>query len=364
MKCPKCGAEVERGSLYCGECLQEIHWVPEYNTVETLLNKEKKAKRQMLRRQAEHLEKLSRKTVIGQKKRIIISLAVLAAAGAALLIYLFAENSYSAQYSIAEDAYRKKQYERALAYADKALSINPKKERAAILLAQILKEQGDLEGAVKILEGNLQYHTESQNYYMYLIMLYEESGRPDKIKNIILQADSERIRKNFAYYLCPEPEITPGTGTYNKKLEVEIRGEEGIDYYYTLDGSKPTEESPLYHQPVLIGKGVTELNVMGENAFGITSDVEYRKYTVVLEAPDPPVIEPESGYYSTDTEITVEIPDGFRAYYAFDEYPSESSPEYKAPVKMPVGGHTFYAVLIGGGDIKSEIASQYYYLGD
>lgn len=364
MKCPKCGAEVKPGSLYCSECLQEIHWVPEYNTVETLMNKEKKAKMQMLRRQAKHLEELSRKTVTGFRKRMFIGIGLLAVLAGGLLIHWIRENSYFVQYSIAEDAYEDGRYDRALEYADRALSIDPEKERAVILLSRILKEQGDLADAVKILEGNLQYHTNSLNYYMNLIMLYEESRKPDKIKSVIQQADSELIRKNFAYYLCPDPEVTLETGTYNKKMKVEIREEEGIDYYYTLDGSKPTEESPQYHQPILIGKGVTELNIIGENTFGITSDVLYRKYTVILEAPDPPVIEPESGYYNTDTEITVKIPEGFRAYYAFDEYPSESSPEYKAPVKMPVGEHTFYAVLIGGGDIKSEIASQYYYLGD
>ena len=79
MKCPKCGAEVKPGSLYCGECLQEIHWVPEYNTVETLLNKEKKAKMQMLKKQAKHLEELSRRTMPSLKKRVLACLAVLSA---------------------------------------------------------------------------------------------------------------------------------------------------------------------------------------------------------------------------------------------------------------------------------------------
>lgn len=364
MKCPKCGAEVKPGSLYCSECLQEIHWVPEYNTVETLLNKEKKAKMQMLRHQAKHLEEIGRKRIPDLRKRVIMILAVLSVVCVCVVIYLYRENSYSAQYSMAKAFYSQEQYNRALEYADKAMSINPRKEGAPILLAQILNEQGDLDGAVKILEGNLQYHTDSQKYYMNLIMLYEEDGKPDKIKNLILQADSQLIRKNFAYYLCPDPEITPETGTYSQELTVEIQEEDGVEYYYTLDGSIPTEKSPRYQQPIYIGKGVTELNVVGKNVFGITSDVLYRKFTVVVEAPDPPEIMPESGNYHTDTEITVEIPDGFRAYYAFDEYPDADSTEYKAPVKMPPGGHTFYAVLIGGNEIESDVASQYYYVGE
>ena len=364
MKCPKCGAQVKPGSLYCGECLQEIHWVPEYNTVETLLNKEKKAKMQMLKKQAKHLEELGRKTMPSLKKRVLACLAVLAAVCVGTAVYFYRENSYSAQYSMARGFYAREQYDKALEYADKAMSINPKKDGAPILLAQILKEQGDLEGAVKILEGNLRDHTSSQKYYMNLIMMYEETRKPDKIKNLIVQADSELIHKNFAYYLCPDPKITPETGTYDEELTVEVQEEDGVKYYYTLDGSTPTSKSPRYQQPIFIGKGVTELQVVGENVFGITSDVLYRKYTVLVEAPGPPEIKPESGNYDTDTEITVKIPDGFRAYYAFDEYPTADSTEYKAPVKMPPGGHTFYAVLIGGNDIESDVASQYYYVGN
>ena len=85
-------------------------------------------------------------------------------------------------------------------------------------------------------------------------------------------------------------------------------------------------------------------------------------YTVILEAPEAPEILPESGSYDRDANITVEVPDGFKAYYAFDEYPTEDSTEYTAPVKMPTGEHTFYAVLVGVNDEVSDVASQSYYL--
>lgn len=37
MKCRNCGAEYEEGTLFCPKCGKEIQWVPEYNTLETLI---------------------------------------------------------------------------------------------------------------------------------------------------------------------------------------------------------------------------------------------------------------------------------------------------------------------------------------
>ena len=39
MKCRNCGAEYEEGTLFCPKCGKEIQWVPEYNTLETLMQR-------------------------------------------------------------------------------------------------------------------------------------------------------------------------------------------------------------------------------------------------------------------------------------------------------------------------------------
>ncbi|MCA5959485.1 Zn-ribbon domain-containing protein [Blautia sp. RD014234] len=53
MKCANCGTEFEDGILFCPVCGKEVQWVPEYNTLETIIQqreiqeKEKKKKRSM-----------------------------------------------------------------------------------------------------------------------------------------------------------------------------------------------------------------------------------------------------------------------------------------------------------------------------
>lgn len=352
MKCPKCNAEVERGNLYCPHCLQEIHWVSEYNTVETLMQKASRS--QMLIRKKEHMEKKQKKKI-----RWLILLGIL---GLCACIFWCVDHSYLVQYSLARRAYRAKDYEHALEYADKALTISPEKAKAAILLSQALEKQGELEGAIKVMEGDLQKHMDSPAYYERLIGLYEKAHQPEKIKRLIQDPDSQALRETFAHYLCADPDIRPQTGVYDDQIKVSIAEQEGVRYYYTLDGSTPTRESPLYQGPFSVGEGVTEVYVLGVNAYGLTSDVIYRRYTVIPKDPEAPEILPASGTYDRDTEITVEVPEGFKAYYAFDEMPTENSTEYKAPVRMPSGEHTFYAVLIGINDRVSEVASRYYCL--
>ena len=50
MKCANCGTEFEDGILFCPVCGKEVQWVPEYNTLETIIQqreiqeKEKKKK--------------------------------------------------------------------------------------------------------------------------------------------------------------------------------------------------------------------------------------------------------------------------------------------------------------------------------
>ncbi len=360
MKCSKCGAQVEPGSLYCPKCLQEIHWVPEYNSVETLMQKE--TKRRMLTAQKERLEKLQKKSARYLKRRTFWALAALGLAGVCACVFWCANNSYLVQYSLAQQAYGRGQYDRALEYADRALTVSPGKGKAAILLSKALQKQGDLPGAIKALEGNLKDHRDSPGYYEQLIGLYKEAGRPEKIKDLIEKSKSRPIREEFGRYLCADPEITPATGVYDEMQQAVIEKEKGVRYYYTLDGSKPTEKSSLYEGPISIGQGVTELYVVGENSYGVPSDVIYRKYTVIPDAPKEPEVAPDSGYYDKDVGIIVKVPEGFKAYYAFDEQPTEDSAEYTSPVKMLPGEHTFYVILVGANGKVSGTASRNYNL--
>lgn len=61
MKCSKCGRDVEDGKLFCPVCGTEIQWVPEYNTLETILQQQQIKEQEKLQQKKMHEEYLQRK---------------------------------------------------------------------------------------------------------------------------------------------------------------------------------------------------------------------------------------------------------------------------------------------------------------
>jgi uncharacterized repeat protein (TIGR03806 family) len=50
--------------------------------------------------------------------------------------------------------------------------------------------------------------------------------------------------------VLPPPEFFPKGGNFDKPVEVSFKDEPGADIHYTLDGTVPTTDDPLYKQPV------------------------------------------------------------------------------------------------------------------
>lgn len=363
MKCPNCGADVESGYLFCPKCLEEVPWVPEYNTVETILTKHdytkkkriQKVKKQLVR---QHLSKKRRRFV----KATVIFLILVVTVGGGLLYFNYRNaNSYAYQYHKAEKNLESGSYDRALEYVDRAITLEGNHAEAYRLLSKILDAEGDLKGAIKVMESCMEEFPDSEVIYGELIALYEENGDTDKIKKLLDACRNTDIKEQFWEYITPDPVISMDTGAYAQKIQVTISGDD-VELYYTLDGSEPDRSSEKYQESISVGEGTTELNVIAYSRLGIPSDVIYRKYIVALEAPDAPVISPEETYFEVDTEITIQVPDGCICYYAFDQIPTVSSTKYTGPVNMPEGTHTLYAFLKGPNGKESEMSSRTYQL--
>ena len=72
MKCGNCGADLEEGTLFCPVCGKEVQWVPEYNTLETLIKQRELEEREKKRREMEarkEREKEERKAELERKKK-------------------------------------------------------------------------------------------------------------------------------------------------------------------------------------------------------------------------------------------------------------------------------------------------------
>ncbi len=359
MKCPHCGITVEPGTIFCPKCLTEIPWVPEYNTVETMITKEQVTK--------EKLQKIKEKHTKGNRKRSLfltmkISLVVLLLAFLALGFGLYYRNSHSFdyQYQKAQEFFAAQDMEQAFAYIERAEELDADRMDGQILYARILQEKGKRMEAEERLKGLLAENPEEAAFYEALIQLYLREGEPEKVKELLENCKQEAIQERFTEYIAVDPVASVDTGVYDAVQKVTLSAEDGATVYYTLDGSAPTMDSSVYGEPILVTEGVTEINAFSVNAKGIPSDVVYWKYTVVIKGPDAPVVSPEEGTYEKTTLITMEIPDGCKGYYCFDGQVSTASEEYTEPVEMPEGTHTFQAILVAANGKESETVDREY----
>ena len=282
MKCPHCGKEVKPGTLFCPKCLTEIQWVPEYNTVETLIRQKEKER--------DHTKKTETKTkklfVIGKKWKkiflcgiLMLLLLVLALVG----LNFYQANSYVYQYKTGVRALEQGDYQKALEHIDAALVLEPDNPNANLMLASIFEAQKDYSSVEKILTVFLKQHPDNREAYSLLLKSMEKNGDLEEIRDFMKQSTNPDILDEFSEYICPDPVTNLKSGTYREeKASITLEGDcEKI--YYSFDGTKPDENSSVYSGPIQIKKGVTILYAYGVNEKGIPSDVIYRKYVLKPE---------------------------------------------------------------------------------
>ncbi len=284
MKCPHCGKELKPGTLFCPKCLTEIQWVPDYDTVETLMRRKKKEEKSLKKTGSN-----SRKKFLKRRYRIIflcVLIPVLLAAGL-LGIHFYRSNSYAYQYKTGAKAYARGDYETAMKHIDTALILEPDNPNANLMLASIFEAQGDFASVEKVLTVFLKQHPDNHEAYSLLLSAMEKNGDTEQIRELMKGCTNPDILEEFSEYLCPEPETNLKSGTYQQEsAKITLSGDcEKI--YYSLDGTKPSEDSEVYSKPIEIKKGTTILYAYGVNEKGIPSEVIYRRYILNPKEEEP-----------------------------------------------------------------------------
>ena len=372
MKCRNCGADLEEGTLFCPVCGKEVQWVPEYNTLETLIKQRELEEREKKRREMEarkEREKEERKAELERKKKKHKRQVIAGVAGGIIVlgiaafgfIYQTQINSFDHQMSQAETAYREGDYDSALQYIARARELEPDNPEAEILEARIYVRDNNESAAQSILLSVIQENPDNTTAYGELLRLYEQQGEYTAIRDLMNQA-SGNMREIYQNYVCSLPEISQEGGSYSEEVTIEISNiPSGTTVYYTLDGSDPDQDSERYEEPVeLTEEGTFTFKYIAYNEKSVPSDIGEEEYVISFDAPERPKIAPVSGMYEYQENIIVTAPEGCTVYYAFDETPTVDSTEYTGPVAMPQGEHTFSAIAVDSRGKKSPVASEVY----
>ncbi|MCI1304917.1 MAG: chitobiase/beta-hexosaminidase C-terminal domain-containing protein [Lachnospiraceae bacterium] len=369
--CENCGAPIPDGELFCPKCGAEVHLVPDYETMESRV-RENQMHEEEARAREEEKERIAREEALEKKNRrrkirTIVIVCILAAAAIALVSAILVsrnrESSFEYQYQQAKEAYDAKNYDVALDHVEKALKLKKTDENAEYLLGLIYEGQSDDTNAITAYETLIGDHNDFEKGYDRIIPLYVKTEDYDALQTLLDNCRSSSILEKYADYRTYEPAFSVKEGSYSSAQDVKITCEGDGDIVYTTDGTDPTASSQVYQSAIrLASSGKTTIKARYISKKGIPGKVAEASYTIKINKADAPVITPASGTYSSteSMKITVDVPDGYRAYYSFDARATKNSTLYTSPVSMKEGSHIFYAVLVDANGNESDVASATY----
>lgn len=321
----------------------------------------------VLRSEAEEKrrQQAARKKRLAKKRRqraLIIFLFILIAGG--VLGFVFYQNSYSGQIKKGNNALLEKNYTLAETYFNKAIEKNGNKAQAYTGLSNVYIQQDDLDGAETVFLTAISAQPSNVELYKAAINFYVDSKQLGKVSELLDGCEDDNVLLGVAEYVSGEPEFSLEEGSYPEVQEVSLSVAAGSSIYYTTDGSQPSTSSTVYTEPILLEKdGETTIKAIAVNKKKIPSLVVTKVYTIDIPVADAPAVTPSTGQYDTASQITINVPDGYTAYYTLDgSDPSTASALYTGPIDMPEGQTIFCAVLVSKQGKYTQITKRNYIL--
>ena len=119
----------------------------------------------------------------------------------------------------------------------------------------------------------------------------------------------------FAYGILSTPVASPAPGSYSSPQTVTLTGEPGATIRYTVDGSMPTESSPVYAAPIPVADGTTTLRAVAFKSDWTPSSILVATYTVATDTTPPTLrmtVTPApnaAGWNNTDVVVRLDCQD-------------------------------------------------------
>lgn len=293
MRCPKCGAELEAGSIYCTACLQELQIVPDYDPLEELVigqepEKSEQETKEQLHKESETTQVQEPKKTLWQSKLfwqlLFLISGVLICFGAFMISYhsMGRKNDYSYQLKKGRQLMEEEQYEEALPYLKQAQSLQGDMEGADTAPLRLLAEAyakvdakelavDCMKDAIYMEEAARGANYELEELYLELMDILNLTKQTNLIEEVIETCAYEEIKEKLLPYRIEKPTCDMPEGNYNYYVMLELSAEYG-SIYYTLDGTEPTKDSTRYEKPIELTEGENLLSAVAINKKGMVSE--------------------------------------------------------------------------------------------
>jgi len=383
MNCPKCGAEMKEGSLYCEQCGEDIHIVPdfepelEYNIEQSLhhivedMRDTSNAPKQSGHEELyfDRIAEVKEKSIPTKKKRhygiwVLLGILICLLAGGTVAGVRISQY-YSLEYQL-EQAQRfamKQDYEQAIVFYNRALELEPDSIELKFNLAEIyfLKNNKiEYEYLLRdIIKDKNATAEQLESAYGRLIAIYRAREDYQTINDLVLNSGNESIISKYQSYIVLDPEFSVKEGNYTSIQPLKLSTFGTGKIYYTVDGSEPDSNSSLYTAPILLEEGDYCIKAVYVNEKGMSGNVVSKKYHIEIE--ELPMLEVNAASGEYQFPIDIEVVGEYEAiYYTTDgSEPNADSKVYSGPIHMPLGKSTYKFIRIEDGRSSPVVELQY-----
>lgn len=370
MKCPKCGEEMPEGSLYCEHCGEDIHIVPDFepeleqniqqniNSILEELHYEGEIRGEDEIHEGGTQEK--RRKVRGRKAgrvkkwKVFLILGILVAAAAGVAGWmLYAYNSKDYLISRGRQYTAEERYDRAIACYGRALELDGNDIELTFRLAEVYFLKNNKIEYEYLLRGIARNPDATQEQLERacdrLIAIYRARGDYQTISDLLLASGNDSLMSAYQNYVARAPEFSVKEGYYTSIQPLKLTAYGAGKIYYTLDGSRPTEESAQYTAPIIMENGDYVVTACYVSDNGVFSDVVSKEYHIEIDEIPEPMVSVLSGEYHFPVNIVVSGEKGEIFYTTDGTEPTYSSTAYTAPIPMPLGNSYFrFAQIVNG----------------
>ncbi len=374
MKCTKCGADIKKGNLYCSDCGAEVQMVSAYHVMEDEFFLDVQHQTSGEDEPESAVEELSSEMPRAlRRKNLYISITAAAFGFFVLLFFSFfvlredadAAGGETDSYEQAVQALAQADYVKAEAAFAGARAKQPGDLNAYFWQVWLYGSQGDAEKQKETLQDILMLDRENIYACKELIGLYVAQGDFEALHALSDTYKSSRLAALFSEYEVEAPVVELPSEPLKQGDVLTISAAEGLNIYYTLDGTSPIENGTLYYAPICLDSGDYTIRASACSEEGYYSPVVSEEITV-KEAYQlgMPQITPSSGEYLSPQTIYVSVPEGCTAYYTWGSTdPTSASYKYTGGITMREGNNVLSVILVDAyGNTSSVQRVNYIYM--
>lgn len=228
---------------------------------------------------------------------------------------------------------------------------------AAFWQAWLYGQQSDTKHQIRTLKKILAGDEENVYACRELIRIYVEQQDFEALNELYeIYADTS-MAELFADYLVAAPVVEVPQETFWEGDALTITAQEGLNIYYTLDGSSPVTNGTLYYAPLRLSVGQYTIAAAACNEKGYYSPVVESTLTVEQHYQlGMPQVTPDSGEYETPQTIYISVPAGCSAYYTWNgQTPTTASTRYSGGISMPEGNNVLSVIIVDAYGNESSI---------